>query len=66
MDKNLLTTGEIARQLGCTRDRVEYLLASRAIAPAARAGKNRVFDETVLTRLRNIIIDIERRNGDTL
>ena len=47
-----LTTGEIARRLGWPVHRVDYLIRSRGIEPAIRAGNLRVFPETIIDRLR--------------
>ena len=48
-----LTIGEIARRLGWPNHVVEYLIRSRQIEPAFRAGNLRVFPETVIEQLRN-------------
>ncbi len=47
-----LTVGEIARRLGWPNHQVEYLIRSRRIAPAFRAGNLRVFPETIIEQLR--------------
>lgn len=39
----MLTVGEIARRLGVPVHRVLYVIRSRAIRPACRAGNARVF-----------------------
>lgn len=40
-----LTIGEIARRLGVPVHRVEYVVRTRSLRPAARAGNLRVFLE---------------------
>jgi len=47
----LLTVGEIAQRLGVPLHRVEYLIRSRRIVPASRAGNVRVFAEDDVLRL---------------
>lgn len=39
------TVGEIARRLQAPLHRVEYVIRSRSIQPASRAGNARVFSE---------------------
>jgi len=46
-----LTVGEIARRLGCPLHRVEYLIRSRHIRPASRAGLLRVFSPEDMRRI---------------
>ena len=48
-----LTIGEIARRLGWPNHAVEYLIRSRRIEPAFRAGNLRVFPDTIVDRLQN-------------
>jgi DNA-binding transcriptional MerR regulator len=57
---NALTVGELARRIGCPVHKVEYLLRSRNIKPAFRAGNARVFSETTLEFLRS---EIENRGS---
>ncbi|MCL5280392.1 MAG: hypothetical protein M1376_10855 [Planctomycetes bacterium] len=47
-----LTIGEIARRLNWPNHVVEYLIRSRRIEPAFRAGNLRVFPETIIDQLR--------------
>jgi DNA-binding transcriptional MerR regulator len=47
-----LTIGEIARRLGWPNHVVDYLIRSRQIEPAFRAGNLRVFPETIIEQLR--------------
>lgn len=53
----LNTVGRIATALGVPLHRVEYVIRSRNIQPAARAGSLRVFTRTDIAR-------IERELGD--
>jgi hypothetical protein len=41
----LITVGEIVRQTGEDRHRIEYILRTRDIRPRGMAGNARVFDE---------------------
>jgi len=58
------TIGEIARRLGVAVHRVEYVIRTRNLRPAARAGNIRVFSETdvayVASEVRRIDADRER------
>ncbi len=47
----LPTVGEIARRHAVAVHRVEYVIRSRTIKPAARAGNSRVFSETQVERI---------------
>ena len=51
MTEILLTTGEIARRLDERTHRVEYIIKSRGIRPAGRAGHLRVFTAQDLSRI---------------
>lgn len=51
----LYTTGDLAKKLGVSRDRVKYLLLTRGIEPVARAGQYGQYDEAVLDKLREEI-----------
>jgi hypothetical protein len=48
---NFFTIGEIARRADCPVHRVAYLLRTRRIAPAFRAGGTRVFTEQQVAAL---------------
>lgn len=50
--QQLLTIGAIAEQAGLKIHQVTHFINSRRIRPVARAGRLRVFDETVVDRLR--------------
>lgn len=65
----LLTVGELAKRLDVPIHRVEYLIRSRNLQPAQRAGNNRVFTESDLQYLAGIInraAEDARRQGSTL
>ncbi len=49
----ILTTGDLARLLGIPLHRVEYLLRTRDIPEAGRAGNLRVFGQAALETLRD-------------
>lgn len=61
----LNTIGEIARKLGVAHHRVQYVIMSRAIQPAAYAGRFRLFDNRALARIRYELnrIDATRQGG---
>lgn len=46
-----LTVGEIARRLHAPVHRVEYVIRSRAIRPASRAGNARIFTDADMERI---------------
>lgn len=54
----LLTVGELARRLSKPVHTVEYLIASRGLKPASRAGNIRVFTESDL----QFLASVARRN----
>ena len=58
----LPTVGEIASRLGVPIHRVEYVVRSRDIEPAGRAGNARVFSEAAVDRIRSEchLIDADR------
>jgi hypothetical protein len=58
---NLLTVGEIARQLHQPDHRIRYVLLSRNIQPAGRAGIAWVFDEAAFDR---VAAEIRRMDAD--
>ena len=55
----MLTVGEIARQLGVKIHKVEYVVASRNIEPAGRAGNLRVFTEADVKHIQSELTRIE-------
>ncbi len=58
----LLTVGEIAKRLDVSLHRVEYILRSRRIQPAGRAGNARVFSEEDLTAIKVALADAPTRH----
>ncbi len=61
----LSTVGEIARRLGEPLHRIEYVIRSRNIQPAARAGNARIFSDSDVTYMASELrrIDEEREGG---
>lgn len=61
------TVGEIARRSRAPIHRVEYVIRSRRIQPAGRAGNCRVFSEAAVDRIASELrrIDAER-GGDNV
>ena len=57
--KRLLTIGEIASQLGVPAHRVGYVIRTREIIPAGRAGISRVFSDADLARIDSELKRIE-------
>lgn len=57
--KRLLTIGEIASKLGVPVHRVGYVIRTRAIAPAGRAGIARVFSDSDLSQIESELNRIE-------
>jgi hypothetical protein len=57
----LATVGEIARRIDEPLHRIEYVIRSRGIRPAAVAGNVRVFDEAAVERIAAALRGIERR-----
>lgn len=51
--KKSLTIGELSRRLGCPIHRLDYFLRTRGVKPIERAGRFRVYDESVLDLLRS-------------
>ena len=61
-----LTIGEIARRLGVAVHRVEYLVRTRNLKAAARAGNIRLFSETDVTYIAGEIRRIDADRGGPL
>jgi len=55
------TVGEIARRLGESLHRIEYVIRSRNIRPAGRAGHVRIFDETDVAHIADELRQIDAR-----
>ena len=51
--KNSLTIGEISRRLNLPVHRLDYYIRTRGVKPIERAGRFRVYDESVLDLLRS-------------
>jgi hypothetical protein len=60
----LMTAGLIANQLGEPLHRVQRVLATRDIRPAARAGTLRVYDRDAVERVRIALADIDARRTE--
>ena len=57
------TVGEIARRLGVPVHRVQYVVRSRGISPACRAGNAHVFSEADAAFIGHEIARIVREAG---
>ena len=53
------TIGEIARRLGATIHRIEYVIRARGIRPCGWAGNARVFDEEAVKAIATELQRIE-------
>ncbi len=60
----LPTVGEIARRLGESLHRIEYVIRSRHIKPASRAGHVRVFAEADVAHIADELRLIDTRQQD--
>ena len=66
-EPRLWTAGRIAEHLGVAVHRVQYIVSSRRIRPAARAARLRLFDRDAVDRIADELhaIDARRpRNGE--
>jgi hypothetical protein len=55
------TVGEIARRLGESLHRIEYVIRSRRIQPASRAGQVRIFPETAVAYIADELLLIDAK-----
>lgn len=60
----VFTIGELAKRLGVGKDRVRYVVESRRIAPAGRAGNYRLFDQDAADRIELELSRIDRRRRE--
>jgi hypothetical protein len=60
----LPTVGEIARRLGESLHRIEYVIRSRNIQPASRAGHVRIFTESDVAHIADELRVIDARQQD--
>lgn len=51
----VMTTGQIAEQLGEDRDRVSYAVRKAGIQPVGRAGLVRLFPQTAITTIKDFL-----------
>lgn len=59
------TVGEIAKQLGEPLHRIEYIIRSRNIQPASRAGNVRIFAEAEVAHIADQLRQIDARHEQT-
>lgn len=57
---NVPTVGEIARRLGVSIHKIEYVIRARDIPSSARAGNARIFAEADVERIASELRHIER------
>ena len=55
----VLTTGQIAEQIGEDRDRVSYAIRKAGVQPIGRAGLVRLFPQTALNAVK-VFLDAKR------
>jgi len=60
----LPTVGEIARRLGESLHRIEYIIRSRRIQPSSRAGHIRIFAEADVTHIADELRVIDARHHE--
>jgi hypothetical protein len=62
--QTLLTTGDLAKRHGVDRDRIDYIVKTRRIEPAALAGHFRLFDEVAQSAIADELAAIRtKREG---
>jgi hypothetical protein len=62
--QSLVTTGDLAKRHGVDRDRIDYVVKTRRIEPAAMAGHFRLFDEPAQSVIANELAAIrDKRSG---
>lgn len=54
-ETSLFTIGELAKELKQPKHRIDWLIMSRHLVPAARAGNYRLFDSSTLEALRALL-----------
>jgi hypothetical protein len=59
----LRTPGVVAREVGAPLHRVQYVLRTRKIAPAARAGRLRLLDAKGVEAVRKALAGIDARRA---
>jgi hypothetical protein len=57
------TPGHIAARLGESIHRIDYIIRTRGIRPAAYAGRLRLFDRDGVARIRHELNAIDARRG---
>jgi hypothetical protein len=62
----LATLGTIARRCGTVESRVAYVIRSRRIRPAGRAGNAWVYSDAAVATIAAALKDIEGRKRDRL
>lgn len=63
MHQSLPTVGEIARRLDRPLHKIEYVIKSRGISPAAVAGNSRVFSEEQVQLIASELQQIEHERA---
>lgn len=61
--QELITTGDLARELGVPLHRITYLIQRHQIKEDARAGVYRLYRRDTLQRIRDQILSSNHRNG---
>ena len=59
----LRTPGVVARELGVPLHRVQYVLRTRGIMPAARAGRLRLLDGKAVGAIRDALAGMGRKGA---
>jgi hypothetical protein len=56
----VLSTGQIAEEIGEDRDRVSYAIRKAGVQPVGRAGLVRLFPQSAVTTIKNFL---DRKGG---
>lgn len=62
MTTQLLTIGDLSRELGVDRHKIDYILSAQGIIPAARVSRYRAFTRDVLPVIRAELDRIEAKH----
>ncbi len=60
----VLSTGQIAEQVGADRDRVSYAIRKAGVKPIGRAGMVRLFSESAVAAVKDFL-DTKRNPGQS-
>lgn len=61
--EQLLTVGGVAERLRARQWKIQYILKTRSIEPAARSGNLRLFGPDEIERIREAVAEMGERKG---